>query len=313
MGVEYSYKMIELHESLPIRLVMHRQPSYSYHWHKELEIFVVLQGSVVINTTKAQYTIYEGEILIINSNEIHASYCPGQADAVLIVQMDLHFLKQYGYDFSQILVQREHWIDPDTLQRIKSGLANIVIEMCLKEKGYQAQVMSYLYQFISDLLRKVPHRVRKDAPNAMSDLDFSRLNRIITFINENYTYQISLNDFAKEEFLSIYYLSHFFKEKVGLTFSECLNQVRLQRAVELLLSESSKTITELALSVGFPNVKSFNRNFKHKFGMTPFQYKKMMLSRAEESKEASSVTAKNLEHQDLYSTYIMEKIKQLQR
>ncbi|OXS53352.1 hypothetical protein B1A99_30300 [Cohnella sp. CIP 111063] len=308
--MEYAYKMIELEESLPIRLVMHRRKSYSYHWHKELEIFFVLQGSVVIRTTKAQYTLQEGEILIMNCNEIHASHCPGHADAVLIVQLDLQFLKQHGYDFSQLSVQREQWVHPDTVAEIKRALAGIVLEMCQKKRGYQIQIMSLLYRFISDLLRKVPHRMLDQAPNAMSDVDFNRLNRVIAYINENYQLPISLRDVAKEEFLSAYYLSHFFKEKVGLTFSECLNQVRLQKAVELLLSESSRTITELALSVGYPNVKSFNRSFKLKYRMSPYRYKKMILGNEEAAGGRSSAPASvHEQHNDLYSDFILEKIK----
>ncbi|MCR2804649.1 AraC family transcriptional regulator [Paenibacillus soyae] len=313
--MEYAYKLIELQENLPIRLVMHRRRSYSYHWHKELEVFVVLEGSVVIETTKARYTLREGDILIMNSNEIHASHCPGYADAILIVQMDLAFLKPFGYDFSQIIVQRERWIDPETVRRIKRGLASIVLEMCRKEKGYQAQVMSHVYQFISDLLRRVPHRTRLDAPDIMSAVDFNRLNRIIAYVNDNYHLPISLKDVAKEEFLSAYYLSHFFKDKVGLTFSECLNRVRLQKAVELLLSESSMTVTELALSVGFPNVKSFNRCFRNKYQMSPFRYKKTILGSAGEAGSElgglAGSSAEAQQHQDLYSGFIIEKIQRL--
>ncbi|WP_020619245.1 AraC family transcriptional regulator [Paenibacillus daejeonensis] len=313
--MEYAYKMIALHDSLPIRLVMHRQQSYSYHWHKELEIFVVLQGSVVIHTTRTQYTLQEGEILILNSNEIHASHCPGHADAVLVVQIDVQFLKRYGYDFSQITVQREPWIDLETKQSIKNTLACIVLEMCRQEKGYQVQVMSHLYQFISDLLRKVPHRVGKHAPNAMTDMDFNRLNRIIKYMNDHYKLPIRLKDIAKEEFLSAYYLSHFFKEKVGLTFSECLNQIRLQKAVELLLSESSRTITEIAMEVGFPNVKSLNRTFKTRYHVSPLRYKKNLLSSTGQTgpewKVGHLENPEHPEHQEVYSSFIMDKIRRL--
>ncbi|UJF31781.1 helix-turn-helix transcriptional regulator [Paenibacillus hexagrammi] len=278
--MDYTYKVIELQEGLPIRLVLHKKPSYSYHWHKEFEIFFVLQGEVHIQTTQQRYFVKKHDILLMNCNEIHASNYVGSHNLILIIQLDLSFCKQFGVDFTQLHIHRDELSQAyhrETTRELKKILIRMVGEMTSKEVGFQHEVMACIHHFITLLLRKVPYSKLVNKTDTISEQDLSRLNRILVYMNENYKEQISLKDFSKDEFLSFYYLSHFFKKKVGLTFSECLNQIRIQKAVECMLVNPSENMIDIAHSVGFPNVKSFNRSFKDKYQMTPYQYKKMLV------------------------------------
>ncbi|MFE5320741.1 helix-turn-helix domain-containing protein [Paenibacillus sp. NPDC056579] len=280
--MEYTYKVIPLQQSLPIRLVTHRKSSYSYHWHKELEIFLVLEGSIHIKTTKHRYHVSKNEMLIMNCNEIHASEYAGVNTSALIVQIDLSFCKPFGYDFTELYFDPAFLYDngePNpVLTDIKRLTIQIVLELFYQKSGYHNEVMAYIHLLISRLLRELPYTQRDENAEALSESDFLRLNRILRYMNESYKQSISLRDFAKEEFLNVYYLSHFFKRKVGITFSECLNQIRIQKAVELLMSDKSASMMDVALAVGFPNVKSFNRTFKIKYKMTPYHYRKSQLT-----------------------------------
>ncbi|WP_028552088.1 AraC family transcriptional regulator [Paenibacillus sp. UNC451MF] len=280
--MEYTYKVIPLQKSLPIRLVMHRKSSYSYHWHKELEIFLVLEGSIHIRTTKQHYHLEKQEMLIMNCNEIHASEYAGSNNLALIIQIDLSFCKQFGYDFTQLYFDPAHLHDKGgpnpILAELKQLTLQMILELYYQKAGYHNEVMAHIHRFISRLLRNLPYTHRHENSEALSESDFQRLNRVLKYMNDNYKHAISLKDFANEEFLNVYYLSHFFKRKVGITFSECLNQIRIQKALELLMSDKSASMMDIALSVGFPNVKSFNRTFKNKYHFTPYHYKKGQLA-----------------------------------
>ena len=105
---------------------------------------------------------------------------------------------------------------------------------------------------------------------ASSEKD-ERITKMLNFIQEHYK-DVSLDDIAKEFYLSKPYVSKFIKEKSGLTFGENVQKIRLKKAGTLLKNGNMK-IEKVAESVGYPSVEHFNRQFKKKYGMTPAQYR----------------------------------------
>lgn len=100
-----------------------------------------------------------------------------------------------------------------------------------------------------------------------------RINKIKEYINSNYRKSITLNDFADKELLSIPYLSKFIKKHLGITFTEYLNSVRLNYAVEELIN-TDRPITRIALENGFSTTFLFNKCFKEAYKITPNEYRK---------------------------------------
>ena len=65
----------------------------------------------------------------------------------------------------------------------------------------------------------------------------------------------------------------YFKNTMGTSFSEYLNEYRLTMASRLLVSSDS-SILDIAAEVGYENLSYFNRTFKKRFEMTPREYRK---------------------------------------
>lgn len=84
---------------------------------------------------------------------------------------------------------------------------------------------------------------------------------------------VSLRTLAEEFKLSEGYLSRYFRKETGVTFSRCLQEMRMKRAAELLVKTDCniERITEL---VGYTDQSAFFRNFKETYGMTPVQFRK---------------------------------------
>ena len=99
-----------------------------------------------------------------------------------------------------------------------------------------------------------------------------RLVEILTYIQRNYQ-DVSLDSMAEEFHLSRPYLSKYIKEKTGETFQDVLRIEKLKRA-KTLLKDTTKTIENIALEVGYENVEHFNRMFKKTYGVTPVQFRK---------------------------------------
>lgn len=94
------------------------------------------------------------------------------------------------------------------------------------------------------------------------------LNRIVEYIDNNYTEELSLKKFAKELYLSEGYLSKRLKEILGMSYSEYITFLRIERAVELLQSGEYK-VMDVAKIVGYSDYRYFSKVFKKQIGILP--------------------------------------------
>jgi len=93
-------------------------------------------------------------------------------------------------------------------------------------------------------------------------------NRIIRYVSENFTEDISLETAARELGYEKHYLSRCFRRVVPMHFSRYVNLFRVDAATELL-QHTDLSITEIAMKSGFRSLRNFNRVFKDITGTTP--------------------------------------------
>lgn len=101
-----------------------------------------------------------------------------------------------------------------------------------------------------------------------------RMEKVLSFIAENYSGSISLDDVANVSHMSPASFSRFFKETTGKTFIQYLNQLRVSRSCELLL-ETNMSIIQVCYESGFNSLANFNRRFKNIKSISPREYRKM--------------------------------------
>ncbi|MDF2661042.1 MAG: hypothetical protein K0Q94_3833 [Paenibacillus sp.] len=97
---------------------------------------------------------------------------------------------------------------------------------------------------------------------------------LIDYMNRHYQEDISLESVAERLGMSAGYISKLFKDQTGMNFSEYLNDLRMQKAKELLQSSECK-IQEVAERVGYNNVNSFIRMFKKTTGFPPGEFRRL--------------------------------------
>jgi len=102
---------------------------------------------------------------------------------------------------------------------------------------------------------------------------YPRLNRLHQYVEQTYSEPIPLGKAASIAALESSYFSSYFRAKVGITFTEWLRQVRVEKAMELMKA-SDFSISEVAEAVGFGDLRSFERAFKKHTRMTPIEFKK---------------------------------------
>jgi two-component system response regulator YesN len=98
------------------------------------------------------------------------------------------------------------------------------------------------------------------------------MQKSIEYLHDNYHKQILLKDVADHVYVSPYYVSRMFKKETGKTFTEYLNEIRINKAEELLKDPRFKTY-EVAEMVGIPDPHYFSRLFKKIKGIPPTAYR----------------------------------------
>ncbi len=96
--------------------------------------------------------------------------------------------------------------------------------------------------------------------------------RMLKYIDREYMQIQSVRDIASQLSYSEYYLSHLFKEKMGITIKEYINKKKIMYAAELLVTSNS-TVEQLSEQFGFSRSFTFRRAFKQYIGMTPSEYR----------------------------------------
>lgn len=97
--------------------------------------------------------------------------------------------------------------------------------------------------------------------------------KIMRYIEENYTSQISLQTLSEHFSLSKQYIMRLFREQLGMTVTHYINEVKLRKSLELLTFHSL-SVSEVAYAVGFSSLYYFDRVFKKTYSLTPGEYQK---------------------------------------
>jgi two-component system response regulator YesN len=95
----------------------------------------------------------------------------------------------------------------------------------------------------------------------------------MNYIRANYRENLSLENVAQQVFISPFYLSHLFKEELGITFVEYLTRIRMEEA-KRLLKEPRLSIVAIASEVGYEDASYFSKVFKKNLSISPNQYRK---------------------------------------
>jgi two-component system response regulator YesN len=98
------------------------------------------------------------------------------------------------------------------------------------------------------------------------------LRKAVDYLNAHYVEDVTLNQVAEHIYVSSFYISRMFKKELGINFVDYLNELRINKAKELLMDARFKTY-EVAEAVGIPNAHYFSKLFRKYAGMTASEYK----------------------------------------
>ncbi len=100
-----------------------------------------------------------------------------------------------------------------------------------------------------------------------------RINKTLDYIEANLANSFTLDELASVALFSKYHFHRIFQGVVGETPFNFISRVRLERAANLLCSNTDSSISEIASHIGFSDISIFSRNFKQHFSLSPTQWR----------------------------------------
>ncbi len=242
-----------------------RQNSSNYNF------LFILNGSIRIQSSKENFFLDSQDILLLTPKEAYTF--SGRGNTLLLsIEMDNSFLlrNQPAYIGSYICnSSADNDRDYTPIRNLLSQIATVYFK---NEDYNNLNLFSLAYQLIYYLNCYHFEKAEQAGTPHINPKYCERINDILTYINQNYANNITLQDLADQVHLTTPYLSKFFKNNFHTTFNNYLNHVRLTYAVEDLVY-SNESITSIANHSGFASINAFNKLFKLEYHTTPNKYR----------------------------------------
>lgn len=271
-------------DGFPFRLEINTKDNFDYpvHWHYAVELLYVENNSFNIFVNNGEFALDEGDILFIANGDTHGFSTRNNPGRRIFIQFDSSAFNNFGSNnIIKPLISNTFKVsskDTPFYQKLRSNIISIVESYSNKDFCFELFLSARIYDILAILSGFLA-----DKANLLSSTDsikkiqgMEKLSDAFKFIDANYMNDISMSDVAKAVGFSESYFSRIFKDITEKNFIHYLNECRIKQA-EHFLTQSNMSIAEIAYSVGFNSIVTFNRSFKNIKGCSPSVYKKIGL------------------------------------
>ena len=272
-------------KSFPFAMYHGRIPEwlsgYPLHWHKEFEIIYISYGTGKISVQGKKYLCSKNDIVLIPPEQVHSIARNGEDFmAYYNILFDFSFLEEnpesfcsrtFFKNFSENSILKETHIKNGTElnKKLLPILENLVQ---IHTKDYMENAL-LIKARLFEVMHHLKDQIRTTNEKQPSSEKSIRLKKVLSFIQENFSRNISVEEAAALTNLSTSRFMKSFKQQTGMPFIQYVNDYRLELAAEELV-QSQKRVTQIAFENGFENLSYFISLFRRKFSLSPTEYRK---------------------------------------
>ncbi len=248
------------------------RPNVDVHVHDCCEIFLSLSDANGFLIDDKFYKVSENDLFLLNNFQAH-KVNPFIGKKFVRYSLHVHPDFLYANSMGDVRLTKYFYaVDkPDVIKLTNDERDELVklFKSLTVDYGYADDIYKRLRAIeivlqtinLCDKHVKAQPHLNQDAP----------LNSALKFINENFTNQITLQDVAKNSFLSVNRLCGLFKEYLSTTVIKYVTSKRISYAKKLLAE--GKNVTQTAFESGFNDYANFIRTFKKTVGISPGKYR----------------------------------------
>ena len=262
------------------KLSEYESGSFMWHWHPEIEITYVQKGTMCYKVNHMVYHLKEGDIVFNNSGALHSGTMENQKDCAYIpVTFDSRLI--YGFFQSTVnskyvdpviqdsmlpaicIDQSEPWHKP-----FREYLLRIIDLDEKKPDFYELDITICLQSMWRLLLEHITYEPQASRENS---LEYDRIKKILSYIEENYQNKITLNDIAGHIHLCESECTRLFKRHMNTTLFAFLQEYRIERSLEFL--QDDQPVSAVADKAGFSYPNYYSKVFAKIKGCSPREYR----------------------------------------
>lgn len=249
------------------------------HMHADFsELVIVLNGHATHLVNNEESFIKKGNVFVINGGTPHAYKAPYdfkicnimyKADMLKLAGPDLRSLNGYQALFvlepfyrSITTYKAKLNLPIASLEHVASVIASMIKEYEGKLPGYQTLLASRFMELVVYLSRHYEDQ-EKGVDNSLMHLATA-----ISYIEDHYREQITLEEIADKSDISVRHLNRIFRAYYQTTPMTYIQRLRLEQACTLLRG-TRHSITEISYMCGFNDSNYLTRQFKRTYGMSP--------------------------------------------
>lgn len=261
---------MEVNHEIQTDAVSYRQSSFfsgSLHWNENLELCALTEGRAQFRVGNETYDFLPGDLVIIPARELHmlTTFAPVRMHICLLPPRRLSLLGS-NLPFLPAHIANERIAAIPGLRSSIDRCFEILQEDTEKEQAYSENIL------LLDILRLWFLLARHFAvQSAGTSRHRMLLQPLLDEMAGDCTRPYTLAYAAGRLNYTPEYFSAIFRASMGIGFKEYLNELRIKEAQRRMLV-GGQSITEIALSVGFDSIRTFDHRFKAVTGQTARDY-----------------------------------------
>jgi len=281
LKMDYSYyEMMDMPNSLlPVKILSSffygENKGFISHWHEHAEILYNFDGFCEIRCNNSTFKIGPGDIVFVNSSEMHSLRSLKKSLKYKVIICDLKKLigkikKSENSNLSNLLhsdlIVFSNKISND--KDCELTLARLSEEYEQRYMGYELEIRALMLHFFTIISRKYIKSTLSPVEYKNRKITMGKIGSIFSYIDLNYSRPVSSYECSEMLKFSHSHFCHSFRKVTGKTFVDYLHEVRVLKSINLL-GETDLSITQIAFETGFNDPGYFTRVFKKITGSTP--------------------------------------------
>ncbi len=273
--VSNEYEIISHSRTSYINIFVVHLVSRTPHIHRDLELGIVLEGVLSVRTGGRTYNIGKDDAYIINSMEAH-EFVSGKGALVLALQFapapfDSFIQSDERRRFNTAPPIRDHFSKAEGQYELLLSLCSALATDHIKgESEFRCLAMAAcLYNLLNET---IPVQTLSNTDYVPMQRRTERLISVTDYVDANFNRKLLLEEIAEREGLSLFHLSHLFKDTLGMSFQAYIKKKRFEHAC-MLLATTDMNILDISIDSGFSDVRYLNSMFKKEYGCTPSEYR----------------------------------------
>ena len=270
---------------LVLRHPLRANNSHLQHSHDYFELLYVSEGSCKQTIGTTPCNLSAGDFCLLNPFVTHSVQIANDETSLYNIMIKESLFKDSflcmitGNDlisnffasslFNESQEKSYLYFSGNSNREAEKHLQSMIIELVEQKLGYHKVAEHYLALFFMELARSQQQRIDKENYSLMGG---NSLSEILTYINQH-KLDVSLTSVAEKFHYHPKYLSHLIKKYTKKSFSEIIQELKLQEAC-YYLKNTSLSISEISQLVGYYDHSHFNHLFKKEFEMSPSEYRK---------------------------------------